>query len=467
MPEVFKYEIRDGLKDNIMSDLSVAFYLEPNKIDILNNEELIKLSFAAVDEYYQQFDPSQLYYFESVLTSTGWNKNDDIFDRAELWNAKASPINKKINYMHDEEDIIGHMTRSFILDNSSKSVSFESTIDNVPADFNLCVGGVLYKVWEKAELQLRMDNLLADISKAKWKVSMECLFAGFDYGLITPTGEHKIIKRTQETAFLTKYLRRYGGKGEFEGHKIGRVLRNIAFSGKGIVDNPANPKSIILSTDNSNFQGVAASINIFPKEERKMEYTKEMYDKLERELETAKAALKDASEKTVNRELEALKANIAILDTAKAKAQTELDASKAVIQAHEAKVKTLEVELATANEKLAKANETIAKSEKESLKAKRLAMFSDVEIESVKAQELVDKFADASDAMFDELVKAMPKKNKTVVATPATPAAALAAAVVEPTVATVPAAGASDNLAKASAWFASFSTSNKTENTGE
>ena len=48
-------------------------------------------------------------------------------------------------------------------------------------------------------------------------------------------------------SYLTKYLRAYGGQGEYDNYKIGRVLRNITFSGKGFVDKPANPDSVIFT----------------------------------------------------------------------------------------------------------------------------------------------------------------------------------------------------------------------------
>jgi hypothetical protein len=79
---------------------------------------------------------------------------------------------------------------------------------------------------------------------------MECFFKGFDYGLLNKsTGEFKVLARNSETAFLTKFLRAYGGLGEHDNYKIGRVLRNITFSGKGFVDKPANPDSIIFTKD--------------------------------------------------------------------------------------------------------------------------------------------------------------------------------------------------------------------------
>ena len=77
---------------------------------------------------------------------------------------------------------------------------------------------------------------------------MECYFKNFDYGLRNAaTGEFKVLARKEDTSYLTKHLRAYGGTGEHEGYTIGRVLRDITFSGKGFVDKPANSDSIIFS----------------------------------------------------------------------------------------------------------------------------------------------------------------------------------------------------------------------------
>ena len=48
-----------------------------------------------------------LYPFSGILVSTGWNQNADVFDRAEVWEAKDTPEDKPLNYEHNETDIIG------------------------------------------------------------------------------------------------------------------------------------------------------------------------------------------------------------------------------------------------------------------------------------------------------------------------------------------------------------------------
>ncbi|NDG31511.1 hypothetical protein EB118_15760 [bacterium] len=93
-----------------------------------------------------------------------------------------------------------------------------------------------------------MQKIINEIEQGKWFVSMECLFAGFDYALIDQQGNPKVIARNEQSSFLTKHLRAYGGTGEYEGYKVGRSLRDISFSGKGLVSKPANPRSIILDS---------------------------------------------------------------------------------------------------------------------------------------------------------------------------------------------------------------------------
>ena len=79
----------------------------------------------------------------------------------------------------------------------------------------------------------------------------ECLFSDFDYALVDPEGANHVVARDEQSSFLTKHLRAYGGEGNYEGFTIGRALKNIAFSGKGLVSKPANPRSVIFEKSRS------------------------------------------------------------------------------------------------------------------------------------------------------------------------------------------------------------------------
>ena len=123
-------------------------------------------------------------------------------------------------------------------------------VENLPQKFHILTGSVIYKGFSSEELMSRANTLISEIESGTKYVSMDCFFNGFDYGLLNKSsGEFKILNRNAETAFLTKYLRSYGGLGEHDNYQVGRVLRNITFSGKGFVDKPANPDSIIFTKD--------------------------------------------------------------------------------------------------------------------------------------------------------------------------------------------------------------------------
>ena len=130
----------------------------------------------------------------------------------------------------------------------------------VPGFFHLLNSSVIYKSWTDKDTNDSVMSLIAKIEANEKYVSMECMFKGFDYAVITPEGENRIVARTEESAFLTKHLRAYGGNGEFEGHRVGRLMRRMTFSGKGYVDTPANPQSVILAR-NEGRQFTAASEN--------------------------------------------------------------------------------------------------------------------------------------------------------------------------------------------------------------
>jgi hypothetical protein len=182
-----------------------------------------------------------LHYVKSVLVSTGWTKTDDVFDPLEVWSARATPEDKPFNLEHAQNDIVGHITGTYVLDGDGKAVAVDTVAENLPASFNVVNEAVLYKHWADKDLQERMDKTLAEIAEGKWFVSMEVLFSSFDYSV----GD-KVVARSADTAFLSKHLRAYGGTGTYQGDPVGRVLRSLTFSGVALVKKPTNAASVIL-----------------------------------------------------------------------------------------------------------------------------------------------------------------------------------------------------------------------------
>ena len=237
--QVYKQEILDGVGEAVKATASVAFCSQASVCqDHVSPDEKIQ-KIVAANANPQQVD---LYYIKSILVSTGWNKNDDVFDPAETFAARNTPEDKQFNFMHNENDIIGHITGSYVVDRDGNKLETEEA----PAKFDIVTEAVLYNSWSDPENRERMAKIIAEIEQGKWFVSMECLFAGFDYSVVSPDGEAKTVARNEESAFLTKHLRAYGGTGEYNGYTIGRSLKDISFSGKGLVNKPANPRSYII-----------------------------------------------------------------------------------------------------------------------------------------------------------------------------------------------------------------------------
>lgn len=237
------------------AEADIAELLQPAQASTrwLAEAQLVPLTppAQALATNWQQLD---LHYLETVLVTAGlapqddrlagWNLNDDVFLCEEVIAARRTPEDKPFNYEHDCADIIGHTTAVRLVAGDGQAWTESQPL---PAKLHVVTTDVLYKTWAKPELQRRMDTILAEIPERQWHVSMECLFSDFDYVLLSATGGVRVVARNQETAFLTRHLRCYGGQGDFQGERVGRALRQLIFSGKGLVRQPANPESVILA----------------------------------------------------------------------------------------------------------------------------------------------------------------------------------------------------------------------------
>lgn len=409
MIPIFKYETDAGIADVVRSSGSISYAsaISPVVMEEAQAETFKNMLKANSEANPHQFD---LFYLESVLASVGWNLNDDVFDSQEIWAARQSPVDKQFNFMHDETDIIGHLTSSKIVDLNGKVFASD---EGLPNQFDIVVGSVLYRKWSDPQLQERMDKIIAEITEGKWCVSMECLFRNFDYAIITAEGQHKVLARSDESSFLTKHLKIYGGSGEYDGNKIGRLLRGFSFSGKGLVDNPANPRSKITTYNDkseiSSFAGAAATVEeleISDVQENPMTISQEQYDALEAKYKALEA--KSAAE--AKQELDDAKATIADLEKKIAEATAELEASKEVANAKDEAIAASKAELEEVKAKLSEAEASIAAQALEATKASRKSQLL-AKVDEEKADVLVDKFTNASDEMFEALIESLPAKK--------------------------------------------------------
>jgi hypothetical protein len=246
---IYQDEYNDGLAEKILAKTSLAYTVEA-QLCTKNDINFSKANNTEYQKTVSNFKDEDLYYVQSILVSSSWNKNDDIFDKKEVWAARATPEDKPTNVEHDEDQIVGHIIANWPIDSEGKPIPEDIDVDNLPDKFHIVTGSVIYRNFVSPELKERSEKLIQQIQAGTKYVSMECFFDSFDYGLTNKSsGEYKVLKRDDNTSYLTKHLRAYGGVGEYDNYKIGRVLRNINFSGKGFVDKPANPDSIIFEND--------------------------------------------------------------------------------------------------------------------------------------------------------------------------------------------------------------------------
>lgn len=398
------YEAEKSIAELITNNTSVAFTSEAKIADpcenTVNEKVLARLNINQPD----------LYYIESVLVSTNWNGNDDIFTKAETFPARNSPVDKQFNFMHNEKDIIGHITSSYVINAGEKVLS--ENIDEVPDFFDIVTGAVLYKHWTDPELKNRMQQIIAEIPEGKWFVSMEALFNDFDYAVLV-NGEQKIISRNEETSFLSKHLRAYGGSGVYNENRIGRVLKNIVFSGKGLVNKPANKRSHIKSYS---FNGTFASLEeTFGSKLMSDTVSKQEFDSVKAELETLRAE----AEKARAKEVEEHKAVVATLTKEKealaqekAELEQKLQNTEALSKEKSDKLESVEAAMKEKDDKMAEMKKNMDKMKKEKAKSERVSALVEAGVDSVKAAEVADKFESADEEMFSEVVALYKNKMK-------------------------------------------------------
>lgn len=260
--QIYQDEIDAGLSEKLSAKSSIVYASQVEKSSVAS-QRVEQTNLPEDIRAVAGLQDSDLYYTQSILVTTSWNKNDDIFDPKEVWMAKDTPTHKPTNLEHDENIIVGHITSNWPIGEDGQIIDENVSPNNLPDKFHILTGSVIYTGFTEPELKERAKKLIAEIENGEKYVSMECFFRGFDYGLVDKiNGTFHVLPRNEETAFLTKHLRAYGGQGEHQNYKLGRVLRDITFSGKGFVSRPANPESIIFTIDNLQLQKQQAEIQI-------------------------------------------------------------------------------------------------------------------------------------------------------------------------------------------------------------
>jgi len=185
-----------------------------------------------------------LQYVTAIFVSSGMNKNGAVFLGSELSKARASIAHKAVDIEHDEKQVIGQITNHCFLDRAGACMDIDKLAKKVAAgeldamDMDIAVSCIIHKH--------RFPEVAQEILEGNWMVSMEAFYRDYD----VKVGD-LIIPRTQATALgydklIGTVVKLKDDDKELGFHLVGRVLRDIVFSGVGIVKKPANERSIIL-----------------------------------------------------------------------------------------------------------------------------------------------------------------------------------------------------------------------------
>lgn len=419
------YSSEKNLKDVIHASLSSSLVVDFNHSD--EQVDLFKKSLASVEaeekiktdlsEVVDQPHPDLLY-GSAILVSTNMNLNDDIFLQEEIWAARNTPVGTPYNVEHESTDIIGHIISSRPVDNNG------NTLDAMPENdtFHLEVGFAMYKFIFPDLAQ----RIISEAESNEQAVSMECILEDFDYGLIDESGNLSVIARNEETAFLTKKLRVYGGTGDYQGNKIGRVLRSIRFVGMGSVSVPANPNSkylqfLVSAKNKFNLYKDLEELNetkafLYIDERGKVmkidtiEEAKAYIEELTQKVADAETAVSEAQASTneANEKAQALEAEKQELETSVADLNAKLEAETVKIEAAEQKVEETkasleakEAELAELTEAHTAATDKLETIEKEKTLAERVAKLESLNVKDIDA----DKIGNMTDEVFASTIE--------------------------------------------------------------
>lgn len=217
-----------------------------SEIKILEETEDLLKEVAAIVEFPKNKTPDVLF-FSGCFVSSGENLNHAYFMPSELVKAYASIVNKPLDIEHAEDEIVGHIYSSAFVDGGGKVLDInelsnmdDSVLDDMSID--VLIGGIVYKS--------RFPELAEEVKKGKWKLSMETYFQNYD----VKVGDLILSKKEAEVMGLAS-LEALGKAAKIvkknvtvASGKVVRVLRDLMFSGCGLVKQPANPRSLIFET---------------------------------------------------------------------------------------------------------------------------------------------------------------------------------------------------------------------------
>ena len=144
---IYKAEANiDGLADRILANQSVAYDSKiqvwtPSEREFLQRQSLTEsLRTAAKLRAMGSIEDKDLFFTKSILVSTNWNKNDDVFSQVPVWAARHTPSHKPTNLEHDQNQLVGHITDTWAIDADGNIIPEDTLVDDLPELYHLANG---------------------------------------------------------------------------------------------------------------------------------------------------------------------------------------------------------------------------------------------------------------------------------------------------------------------------------------
>jgi len=420
---IYQDEINCGLQDKIAE--ARIIYASQLQMCVGAAKKQFKTVAAKEDQ--------DLYYVQSILVTSNCNKNDDVFMPARVWAAKDTPLNKPTNLNHEELKIVGHINQNWAVDADLNIIPNDIKAEELPDLFHIVTGSVVYKTFQDKDYKKQVDELIQKIEAGEKYVSMECIFGSFDYALYD-SENFKIVARNENTSWLTKYLRAYGGAGKYTldgtDYKVARLLNDIRFIAHGYVDRPANDDSIIFKrgdyfdftkaekSEDLKEKGVLFINEVAKPSTNSMEnkvMANEIDNELKNEVKELKAALAKANEQLANAGVAQYEAKIAEANKSIEGLKGDLKVKADELKASQDSNTELTQKLTDAETKANEYKTQLDAAAAAKVKADRISTLVDGGFDKETATAKVEKFAklnaDEFKEVADELISAKKSKN--------------------------------------------------------
>lgn len=186
-----------------------------------------------------------LQYLTAIFVSTGINKNGAVFLGSELVKARKTIISKAVDVEHDEHTVIGHIVNSAFVNQDGSPFDVEDAATKETAELDgleldIAIAAVVHKA--------RFPGVAEEIAGGKWMVSMEAYYRDYDIKVGDMIIPRSMAEELGYDRLVGSVVQLRDGKNELGFHLVGRVLRDITFAGVGLVEHPANPRSVIMES---------------------------------------------------------------------------------------------------------------------------------------------------------------------------------------------------------------------------